>query len=42
MLRLADIKAGYRSASVLWNRRIVFNITGNDDRLIVAVLRHAK
>lgn len=33
----ADIKAQYRSASVLKNRRIVFNIKGNDYWLIVAV-----
>ncbi len=33
----ADIKAQYRSASVLKNRRLVFNIKGNDYRLIVAV-----
>lgn len=33
----ADIKAQYRSASVLKNRRVVFNIKGNDYRLIVAV-----
>lgn len=33
----ADIKAQYRSASVLKNRRVVFNIKGNDFRLIVAV-----
>ena len=33
----ADIKAQYRSASVLKNRRVVFNIKGNDCRLIVAV-----
>ncbi|MEY2343318.1 type II toxin-antitoxin system HigB family toxin [Acidithiobacillus sp. IBUN Pt1247-S3] len=33
----ADIKAQYRSASVLQNRRVVFNIKGNDYRLIVAV-----
>lgn len=33
----ADIKAQYRSASVLKNRRIVFNIKGNDYRLVVAV-----
>lgn len=32
-----DIKAQYRSASVLKNRRVVFNIKGNDYRLIVAV-----
>jgi mRNA interferase HigB len=33
----ADIKAQYRSASVLKNRRLVFNIKGNDYRLIVAI-----
>lgn len=33
----ADIKAQYRSASLLKNRRVVFNIKGNDYRLIVAV-----
>ena len=33
----ADIKAQYLSASVLKNRRVVFNIKGNDYRLIVAV-----
>ena len=33
----ADIKARYRSASVLKNRRVVFNIKGNDYRLIVAI-----
>jgi mRNA interferase HigB len=33
----ADIKAQYRSASVLKNRRVVFNIKGNDYRLIVAI-----
>jgi mRNA interferase HigB len=33
----ANIKAQYRSASVLKNRRVVFNIKGNDYRLIVAV-----
>jgi mRNA interferase HigB len=32
-----DIKAQYRSASILKNRRVVFNIKGNDYRLIVAV-----
>ena len=32
-----DIKTHYRSASVLKNRRVVFNIKGNDYRLIVAV-----
>lgn len=33
----SDIKAHYRSASVLKNRRVVFNIKGNDYRLIVAI-----
>jgi mRNA interferase HigB len=33
----AEIKAQYRSASVLKNRRVVFNIKGNDYRLVVAV-----
>ncbi|NTV09163.1 MAG: type II toxin-antitoxin system HigB family toxin [Zoogloea sp.] len=33
----ADIKAKYRSASILRNRRVVFNIKGNDYRLIVAL-----
>ena len=33
----ADIKALYRSASVLKNRRVVFNVKGNEYRLIVAV-----
>ncbi len=33
----ADIKAQYRSASVLKNWRVVFNIKGSDYRLIVAV-----
>lgn len=33
----AEIKAHYRSASILKNRRVVFNIKGNDYRLIVAV-----
>lgn len=33
----ADIKAQYRSASVLKNHRVFFNIKGNDYRLIVAV-----
>lgn len=33
----ADIKERYRSASVLKNRRVVFNLKGNDYRLIVAI-----
>lgn len=33
----ADIKMQFRSASILKNRRVVFNIKGNDYRLIVAI-----
>ncbi len=33
----AEIKEQYRSVSILKNRRVVFNIKGNDYRLIVAV-----
>ena len=33
----AEIKTQYRSASILKNRRVVFNIKGNDYRLIVAI-----
>lgn len=33
----ADIKAQFRSASILKDRRVVFNIKGNDYRLVVAV-----
>jgi mRNA interferase HigB len=33
----ADIKAQYRNASFLKGNRVVFNIKGNDYRLIVAV-----
>lgn len=33
----ADIKAAYRNASFLSGNRVVFNIKGNDVRLIVAV-----
>ena len=33
----SDIKAQYGNASILKNRRVVFNIKGNDYRLIVAV-----
>jgi len=33
----ADIRVQFRSASILKNRRVVFNIKGNDYRLIVAV-----
>ena len=35
--RPADVKAAYRSASVVANNRIVFNVKGNDYRLIAAV-----
>lgn len=33
----ADIKASYTSASILKSRRVVFNVKGNEYRLIVAV-----
>jgi len=33
----ADIKAQFGNASILKNRRVVFNIKGNDYRLVVAV-----
>lgn len=33
----AQIKAQFRHASVLKSRRVVFNIKGNDYRLIVAI-----
>lgn len=36
-LQPADIKSKYRNASVLKNRRVVFNIKGNQYRLIVAI-----
>ena len=32
-----DVKAQYRNASLIANGRIVFNIKGNDFRLIVAI-----
>jgi mRNA interferase HigB len=32
-----DIKAQYRNASIVGNNRVVFNIKGNDHRLVVAV-----
>lgn len=34
---LAEIKGPYRSASILKERRVVFNIKGNHYRLIVAI-----
>ena len=33
----SDIKAAYRNASFVANERIVFNIKGNDDMLVVLV-----
>jgi len=33
----ADIKAQFASASILKNRRVVFNLKGNDYRLVAAV-----
>ncbi len=36
----SEIKEQYRSASILKNRRVVFNIKGNDYRLVVSVAYH--
>jgi len=33
----ADVRAAYRSASFIAGNRVVFNIKGNDYRLVVAV-----
>ncbi|MFZ5658757.1 MAG: type II toxin-antitoxin system HigB family toxin [Pseudomonadota bacterium] len=33
----ADVKADYRNASIIANNRVVFNIKGNDYRLITAI-----
>jgi mRNA interferase HigB len=33
----SDIKGAYRSASFIANNRVVFNVKGNDYRLVVAV-----
>ena len=33
----SEIKEHYRSASILKNRRVVFNIKGNDYRLVVSI-----
>ncbi|MBL8519270.1 MAG: type II toxin-antitoxin system HigB family toxin [Betaproteobacteria bacterium] len=33
----AQIKAAYRDASFIGNKRVIFNIKGNDIRLVVAV-----
>lgn len=35
--RPAEVKAAYRSASFAANNRVIFNIKGNDYRLVVAV-----
>ena len=33
----ADVKAKYRSASIIGSERVVFNIKGNDYRLVVRI-----
>ena len=33
----ADVKAAYRNSSFVANSRVVFNVKGNDYRLVVAV-----
>jgi mRNA interferase HigB len=33
----ADVKRSYATASIITNERIVFNIKGNDYRLVVAI-----
>lgn len=33
----ADIKNGYRNVSFIGNNRVIFNIKGNDYRLVVAI-----
>ena len=38
----AEVKAQYSSASILSAERVVFNINGNDYRLIVAIDYHYK
>ena len=38
----ADIKAQYRSASILKGNRVVFNIAGNKYRLVVRINYHSK
>ncbi len=37
----ADIKTHFRNASIVGNNRVVFNIKGNDFRLVVAVVYRA-
>jgi mRNA interferase HigB len=39
-LQPAQIKEQYRSASILKNKRVVFNIKGNDYRLVVSIAYH--
>ena len=39
-LQPAHIKEQYRSASILKNNRVVFNIKGNDYRLVVSIAYH--
>ena len=39
-LQPAAIKEHYRNASILKNRRVVFNIKGNDYRLVASVAYH--
>ena len=36
----AQVKDQYRSASILKNKRVVFNIKGNDYRLVVSIAYH--
>ena len=36
----AELKAQYRSASVISAERVVFNVKGNDYRLVVAINHH--
>ena len=38
----SDIKAKYRSASIIGNKRVVFNICGNKYRLLCAVAYERK
>jgi mRNA interferase HigB len=33
----ADVKEAFRNASIVGNNRVVFNIKGNDYRLVVAI-----
>ena len=38
----AEIKTHYRSASILKNNRVVFNIAGNKYRLVVRINYHSR